>query len=82
MKQALPVPVHVEKSECGTSETPCLLWKGLTIRYHPVQAPKSEALAGRLSAVYGVMAAQDIIKQRQSHPAHKSQVSFWPLCSA
>jgi len=46
-----------------------------------VQAPKSEALAGRLSAVYGIMAAQDIIKQRQSHTAHKSQVSFWPLHS-
>ncbi len=51
----------------------------LTVWYHGVQAPKSEALAGRLSAVYGIMAAQDIIKQRQSHTAHKSQVSFCPL---
>ena len=58
------------------------LWKkpdsvqSVTVRYHGVQAPKSEALAGRLSAVYGIMAAQDIIKQRQSRTAHKSQVSF------
>ena len=39
-----------------------------------LQAPKSEALAGRLSAVYGIIGAQDLIKQKQSHTAHKSQV--------
>ncbi|KAL0042783.1 hypothetical protein WJX79_011021 [Trebouxia sp. C0005] len=45
--------------------------------YKRCRAPKSEALAGRLSAVYGIMAAQDIIKQRQSHTAHKSQVGLY-----
>ena len=39
-----------------------------------LQAPKSEALAGRLSAVYGIIGAQDLIKQKQSHTAHKSLV--------
>lgn len=39
-----------------------------------LQSHKTEALAGKLSAVYGVMGSPDFIKQKQSHTAHKSQV--------
>lgn len=39
-----------------------------------LQSHRTEALAGKLSAVYGVMSTPDIIKQKQSHSGHKSQV--------
>ena len=39
-----------------------------------LQSHKTEALAGKLAAVYGVMSTPDFIKQKQSHSGHKSQV--------
>ena len=45
-----------------------------------MQSHKTEALAGKLSAVYGVMGTPDFIKQKQSHVAHKSQVRQHFIC--
>ena len=44
-----------------------------------LQSHKTEALAGKLSAVYGVVSTPDFIKQKRSHAGHKSQVRKWLL---
>ena len=63
---------------CGSKHLPSA-WTMCVYVCARLQSHKTEALAGKLSAVYGVMSTSDFIKQKQSHSGHKSQVRQWLL---
>ena len=60
----------------------CVYYSSYGLHQHMIgaslQSHKTEALAGKLSAVYTIMTTPDFIKQRKSHTVHKSQVGQYP----